>query len=189
MAKVFEFLADGFEEVEALAPIDILRRGGVDIQTVSINGSELVTSSHGVTVKADLVFGSPDDYADADLLLLPGGLPGATNLNAHEGVRRAILNQYRNGRRVGAICAAPMVLGSLGILKGKRATCSPGFEKFLEGAEYTAELFTVDGNIITGEGPAATFPYAYKILSAFIGEERTRQLQTGMQYAHLMGWQ
>lgn len=189
MAKVFEFLADGFEEVEALAPVDILRRGGVDIKTVSVTGSELVTSSHGVTVKTDLVFGSPDDYADADLLMLPGGLPGSTNLNAHEGVRRALLNQFRSGRRVGAICAAPMVLGSLGILQGRRATCSPGFEKYMDGAEYTAELVTVDGNIITGEGPAATFPYAYTILSFFIGEERVKHLQVGMQYAHLMGWQ
>lgn len=186
MAKVYEFLANGFEEVEALAPVDILRRGGVEIKTVSVTGSELVESSHGVTIKADLRFEEAGDYSDADLLMIPGGLPGATNLNAHEGVRNALLRQYESGRRVGAICAAPMVLGSLGILKGKRATCSPGFEKYLTGAEYTAELVTEDGNIITGEGPAASFPYAYRILSYFIGNDAVAQLQVKMQYAHLM---
>jgi 4-methyl-5(b-hydroxyethyl)-thiazole monophosphate biosynthesis len=186
MAKVYEFLANGFEEVEALAPVDILRRGGVEIKTVSVTGSELVESSHGVTIKADLKFEEAGDYSDADLLMIPGGLPGATNLNAHEGVRNALLAQYENGRRVGAICAAPMVLGSLGILKGKRATCSPGFEKYLTGAEYTAELVTEDGNIITGEGPAASFPYAYRILSYFIGDDAVAELQAKMQYAHLM---
>ena len=187
MAKVYEFLANGFEEIEALAPVDVLRRGGVDIQTVSITGSEFVESSHGVTVKADMQFTTPDDYADADMLLLPGGLPGATNLNDHEGVRQTLLNQHQRGRRIGAICAAPMVLGSLGLLQGRRATCSPGFEKYLTGAAYTAQLFEEDGTIITGEGPAATLPYAYRILSYFIGEAPVADLQVKMQYAHLMG--
>ncbi len=186
MAKVYEFLANGFEEIEALAPVDILRRGGVDIQTVSITGSEFVESSHGITVKADLQFTTPDDYADADMLLLPGGLPGATNLNDHEGVRQALLNQHEHGRRIGAICAAPMVLGSLGLLQGRKATCSPGFEKYLTGATYTAQLFEEDGTIITGEGPAATLPYAYRILSYFIGEDAAADIQVQMRYAHLM---
>lgn len=95
MAKVYEFLANGFEEVEAMAPVDILRRGGVDIKTVSVTGSEWATSSHGVTMKADLVFTRPEDYADADMILLPGGLPGATNLNEHEGVRATLLAQAK----------------------------------------------------------------------------------------------
>ena len=184
MAKVYEFLAKGFEEVEGLGPVDILRRGGVEIKTVSVTGSEFVETSHGVTVKADLLFENAD-LSDADLLMIPGGMPGATNLNSHEGVRKALLAQNAAGRKIGAICAGPMVLGSLGLLKGKRATCYPGFEKYMEGAEYTRELFTVDGNIITGEGPAATFPYSYKILSMFVGEEKTRQLQEGMMYLHL----
>lgn len=184
MAKVYEFLANGFEEVEGLGPVDILRRGGVEIKTVSVTGSEFVETSHGVTVKADLLFENAD-LSDADLLMIPGGMPGATNLNSHEGVRKALLAQNAAGRKIGAICAGPMVLGSLGLLKGKRATCYPGFEKYMEGAEYTRELFTVDGNIITGEGPAATFPYSYKILSMFVGEEKTRQLQEGMMYLHL----
>ena len=189
MAKVYEFLANGFEEIEALAPVDILRRGGVEVKTVSVSGNEWVESSHGITVKADLVFEQAGDFSDADMLLLPGGLPGATNLNAHEGVRQAIRHQHEAGRRVGAICAAPMVLGSLGLLQGKKVTCSPGFEKYMTGATYTAQLFQEDGNIITGEGPAATLPYAYRILSYFAGDDATRALQRGMQYAHLMGLQ
>ncbi|MGI6232351.1 MAG: DJ-1 family glyoxalase III [Prevotella sp.] len=187
MAKVYEFLADGFEEIEALAPVDILRRGGVEVKTVSVMGTDRVRSSHGVTVVADLVFEEAGDFSDADMLLLPGGMPGATNLNAHEGVRNALLRQQKAGKRIGAICAAPMVLGSLGLLKGRRATCSPGFQEYLTGATYTASLFEEDGNIITGEGPAATLPYAYKILSYFIGEKAVADLQVKMQYAHLMG--
>ena len=186
MAKVYEFLANGFEEIEGLAPVDILRRGGVEVVTVSITKKREVQSSHGITILADTTFEEGGRFDDADILLLPGGMPGSTNLNAHDGVRDAIRRQYESGKRVGAICAAPMVLGSLGILKGKRATCSPGFEKYMTGAEYTGELFTVDGNIITGEGPAATLPYAYKILSFFIGEEKSRVFQAKMQYAHLM---
>ncbi len=187
MAKVYEFLANGFEEIEGLAPVDILRRGGVDVKTVSVTGSEFVETSHGVTVKADLKIEDVKDFSDADMLLLPGGMPGSTNLNAHEGVRQAIIAQHKAGKRVGAICAAPMVLASTGILDGKKATCSPGFERYFGATtQYTGELFQEDGNVITGEGPAATLPYAYKILSYFIGDEKVAQLQKGMQYAHLM---
>lgn len=187
MAKVYEFLANGFEDIEALAPVDILRRGGVDVKTVSITGTEWVESAHGVTVKADLTFEQAGDFSDADMLLLPGGMPGASNLNEHEGVRQALKRQYESGRRVGAICAAPMVLGSIGLLEGKKATCYPGFEKYLTGATYTAQLFQEDGNIITGEGPAASLPYAYRILSYFVSEDEVRAMQHSMMYAHLMG--
>ena len=187
MAKVYTFLANGFEEIEAMAPIDILRRGGVDIKTVSITGSEYVESAHGVTVKADMKFEDADNFDDADILLLPGGMPGSTNLNEHEGVRHALIAQHERGKRIGAICAAPMVLGSTGLLKGKKATCSPGFEKYLTGATYTAELVQEDGNIITGEGPAAVLPYAYRILNYLAGEEKSATIQADMRYTHLMG--
>lgn len=171
-----------------MAPVDILRRGGVEVKTVSVTGDLMVETSHGITVMADLLF-EDTDLSDADMLLLPGGMPGSKNLNAHEGVRAAVMAQAKKGGRIGAICAAPMVLGSLGLLKGKRATCSPGFEVYMDGADYTAELFTVDGNIITGEGPAATLPYAYRILSFFIPEEDVRTLQRKMQFLHLIGEQ
>lgn len=185
MAKVYEFLANGFEEIEALAPMDIFRRGGLEVKTVSVTGSELVESSHGVTVKADLLF-EDGDFTDADLLMLPGGMPGSANLNAHEGVRNALKAQYDAGKRVAAICAAPMVLGSIGILEGKRATCSPGFQTYLTGATYTGNLFEEDGLVTTGEGPAASLPYAYHILGYFIPEEQVRDLERKMQFAHLM---
>ena len=123
MAKVYEFLANGFEEVEALAPVDILRRGGVEVKTVSITGSPLVESSHGVMVKADLQIEDLGVIDDADMLLIPGGMPGAQNLKDDARVGKALLHQVESGKRVGAICAGPMVLGALGILKGKRATC------------------------------------------------------------------
>ncbi|MCH4147936.1 MAG: DJ-1/PfpI family protein [Prevotella sp.] len=186
MAKAIEFLANGFEEIEGLAPVDILRRGGVEVQTVSVTGSEFVESSHGVTVKADAKFEDIESFDDVDIMLIPGGMPGSTNLLKHKGVASALLHQNKLGKRIGAICAGPMVLGAIGLLEGKKATCSPGFEKYMTGAEYTAELYTIDGNIITGEGPAATLPYAYKILSFFVGEEKTQQLQVKMQFAHLM---
>lgn len=185
MAKVYMFLANGSEEIESLIPVDVFRRGGVEVKTVSITGSEFVEMAHGVTLKADLKF-EDADLSDADLLMLPGGLPGATNLNEHEGVRRAMLRQYESGKLVAAICAAPMVLGSLGIVKGKRATCYPGFEKYLDGATYTHELCTVDGNIITGEGPAATLPYAYTLLAMLTTEQTAHSVAEGMMYLHLM---
>ena len=185
MAKVYVFLADGFEDVEALIPIDVLRRGGVEVVTVSATDFPLVESAHGVNIEADLQF-EQVDTSDADLLMLPGGMPGAANLMAHEGVCQAVLAQAAAGKKVSAICAAPLVLGGLGLLAGKRATCYPGFEETLAGAEYTHDLCTVDGNIITGEGPAAAFPYAYTLLAMLTDEETAREVAEGMRYLHLM---
>jgi 4-methyl-5(b-hydroxyethyl)-thiazole monophosphate biosynthesis len=186
MAKVYVFLANGFEDVEALIPVDVLRRGGVEVVTVSVvNGSQVVETAHRVRVEADTMF-ADCDFSDADLLLLPGGMPGATNLNDHEGVRQALLKQHAAGRKVAAICAAPLVLGGLGILRGRRATCYPGFEQTLVGATYTADLCTVDGNVTTGEGPAAAFPFAYSLLSQLTDEVTAQQIAVGMRYAHLM---
>ena len=179
-------MANGFEDIEALAPLDILRRGGQDVVTVSITGSEFVTSAHSVTLKADAVFENVD-LSDADLLMLPGGMPGSTNLNAHEGLRNAIVEHYEAGKPIAAICAAPMVFGSLGLLEGKRATCYPGCEGTMKGATYTRELVTRDGNIITGEGPAAAFPYGYAILEILAGKEVADTLREGMIFNHLMG--
>ena len=185
MAKVYEFLATGFEDIEALIPLDIMRRAGIDFKTVSITGDLYVESAHGVTMKADMLI-EDADMSDADLIMLPGGLPGATNLNAHNGVKKAIIEQNARGKMIGAICAAPMVLGGIGLLQGRRATCYPGFEKYLEGAEYTHELCTVDGNITTGEGPAAALPYAYTLLAALTDRQTADQVAEGMMYKHLM---
>ena len=188
MAKVYVFLADGFEDVEALIPIDVLRRGGVEVVTVSTTEFPLVESAHGVNIEADMQF-EQSDYADADLIMLPGGMPGASNLFEHEGVCKVVMNQFAAGKKVAAICAAPaVVLAQLGVLDGKKATCYPGFEKALKeaGATYTGDLVTVDGNITTGEGPAAAFPYAYSILALLTTEETATEVATGMRYVHLM---
>lgn len=185
MAKVYEFIANGSEEIEALTVIDVLRRGGIDVKTVSIAGSEYAELSHGVTMKCDTTIEAAD-LSDADMLLLPGGLPGAYNLNEHEGVRQALLKQAEAGKKLGAICAAPLVLGSLGLLEGKKATCYPGFEDQMTGAEYTHDIFTIDGNIVTGEGPAATLPYSYAILGMFAENSVVEGLKEGMMFNHLM---
>lgn len=186
MAKIYQFMANGTEEIEALAAVDILRRGGMDVVTVSITGSEFINAAHGVTIKCDARI-EDTDCSDADMIMLPGGMPGASNLLQHEGVREALVKQNNAGKKIGAICAAPMVLGDLGILNGKRATCYPGFEQYLTGAEYTHELFTQDGNVITGEGPAATFPYAYAILEMFAEKDVVESIKEGMMFNHLIG--
>ena len=182
MAKAYVFLADGFEDIEALAPVDILRRGGVVVKTVSIGDTLSVVSAHSVEVKADLLF--PDaDLSDADLLVLPGGMPGAKNLDEHKGVCNALTRQAESGRLVGAICAAPMVLGHLGLLRGKHATCYPGFETELHTTEYTAAPVTVDGNIITGKGPGASLAFGFTLLRLLKGESIVEELKKGMMYS------
>jgi 4-methyl-5(b-hydroxyethyl)-thiazole monophosphate biosynthesis len=186
MAKVYVFLANGFEDVEALIPIDVLRRGNVEVITVSTTDTDIVESAHGVGIRADVMF-DDCDFADADLLMLPGGMPGASNLFAHEGVCKALLFQQEQGKKIAAICASPaVVLAQLGILDGKKATCYPGFEQMLTTADYTGELVTVDGNVTTGEGPAAAFPYAYTILADLVDEQTASQIAEGMRFKHLM---
>jgi len=186
MAKVYVFLADGFEDVEALIPVDVLRRGGVEVVTVSTTEFPLVESAHGVNIEADVQF-DQCDFSDADLLMLPGGMPGASNLFEHEGVCQAVKAQAAAGKKVAAICAAPaVVLAQLGILDGKCATCYPGFEKMLTKTDYTGDLVTVDGNITTGEGPAAAFPYAYELLSQLVDKQTSDQIAEGMRFKHLM---
>ena len=188
MKKVYVFLADGFEDVEALIPIDVLRRGGVDVTTVSISDFPLVNSAHGVNIEADIMF-EQGDFTDADLIFLPGGMPGASNLFAHKGVCKAVVDQFAAGKKVAAICASPaVVLAPLGILEGKKATCYPGFEGVLaeNNATYTGALFTVDGNVTTGEGPAAAFPFAYELLGQLVNKQTADQIAEGMRFKHLM---
>ena len=164
------------------------RRSDAQAGLVHISEAETAAMTReSQTLKADLRFEDVKDFGDADMLLLPGGMPGSTHLNEHEGVRQALIAHHKAGKRIGAICAAPMVLASTGILNGKKATCYPGFEQyFAADTEYTGHLYEEDGNVITGEGPAATLPYAYKILSYFVGNEAVAELQKGMRYTHLM---
>ena len=181
---IYVFLATGFEDIEALAPVDIMRRAGLQVQTVSITGERIVQSAHGVGIEADLLL--PDvDFTKAKMLVLPGGLPGSTNLDACQPLTNAIKQHFEAGGAIAAICAAPLVFGHLGLLEGRRATCYPGIEGEMKGATYTAAIVEQDGNIITGKGPAAAFEFGYAIVDFFLGEGASMPLRQGMIYAEL----
>lgn len=159
---IYVFLADGFEEMEALAPVDVLRRCGAKVLTVSINENKEVKGTHGITVLAD-VCGVYANFDDAEAVILPGGLPGADNLENSEIVKKAVLDANSKGAIVAAICAAPKALGKFGVLKGKKATCYPGFEDELLGAEKTDARVCVCENVITGCGAGAALEFSFEI--------------------------
>ena len=179
--KAYMLLATGFEETEAIAPLDVLRRAGIDVLTVGI-GSDEIESSHGVTIKADL---DVDDVMieDADLLILPGGMPGTVNLESSDRVKNAVMSVAARGAYVCAICAAPRILGTLGLLDGKRAVCYPGNEKYLTGAILSDKTCVRDGNIITAKGAGASLEFGYAIVEAVCGEERADSLKKAMIYS------
>ena len=180
------FLAEGFEDIEALATGDILRRASIPVAMVSVTGQRVVKSAHGVAVTADALFESVEpELASAQMLILPGGLPGSTNLAAHEGLCRAITAHAKAGGMLAAICAAPLVFGRLGLLEGRTATCYPGVEGELKGAATTGALVHGDGIIITGKGPAAAFAFAYALVDAIKGEGAHQPLAEGMLYTQL----
>lgn len=179
MKTIFVFLADGFEEIEAITPIDVLRRAGLNVQTVSVMEEQIVAGAHGIPVVADKMF-ADIHLEDAEMLLLPGGLPGATNLDAHQGLSDMIMAFASEGKALAAICAAPLVFGNRGLLQGKKATCYPGFESYLTGAEYTAALVEIDGNFITAKGPGAAMDFAFAIVEKYCGIEKVNELKSGM---------
>ena len=173
------FLADGFEEIEALCPYDLLLRAGVPVKTVSINETTLVTGTHGIKIHADITLSDMED--DFDGIMLPGGLPGADNLNACQRVRECMKKANAEGKLISAICAAPYVLGQAGLLAGKRATCFPGFEEKLTGAICTADKVTADGNIITAKGMGAAFDFGIEIIKYFKGEDLAKEIAAKTQ--------
>ncbi len=176
---VYVFLADGFEETEAIAPIDIMRRSGVEVKTVGIGG-KTVTSSHGVTVTADL---SEDEAVFEGLqgIMLPGGMPGTLNLEGSATVQKFIDHAAENGLYMCAICAAPSVLGHKGLLKGRKATCFPGFEKDLIGAEVTSLPAVCDGKVITGKGAGAAIEFGLLISEKLCGKDVSKKVRESMQ--------
>lgn len=159
---IYVFLANGFEEVEALAPVDLLRRASFEVTTVSITEHLAVIGSHNIPVVADTTFGAVSDFSDAELLILPGGMPGTKNLAACEKLTALLKAQAEAGKPLAAICAAPSVLGALGLLEGKEAICYPGFESALKGAKISDKRVVRDGNILTaaGAGVAVDFGLA-----------------------------
>ncbi len=177
---VLVFLANGFEETEAVAPIDILRRNGQKVVTVGI-GEDVITSSHGITVVPDVTEIDIAMSSEIDMIVLPGGMPGTLNLEKSRTVQDAIDYCAQNGKYIAAICAAPSVLGRKGLLKGKKATCFPGFEDFLEGAEFTGAPVEHDGNIITARGAGVAIEFGLKLAELLSDKAASDKIKEAMR--------
>ena len=172
---IFVFLAPGFEESEAICPIDILKRAELDVVTVSISDDREVTGAHGITIKADITLSQlPPCHPEA--VVLPGGMPGTKNLDACEELKKLILSAKEDGALVCAICAAPMILGKMGLLEGKKATCYPGFEEYLTGATVAGRV-RVDGNIITACGMGAAIEFGLAIVEELKGKALAQKIK------------
>ena len=173
--KIAIHLAEGFEEVEAVSIIDLLRRAELEVLMVSMTGKQEVQGAHKITIKTDILF-EDVNYEDIFMIVLPGGMPGASNLDAHQGLRKQIKQFNEQNRPLAAICAAPMVFGNLGILKGKQVVCYPGFEKYLKEAEVLMEPVVESGNIITGRGIGAALEFGLKLIEKAVSAEKARQI-------------
>ena len=167
---VYLFLADGFEEIEALCVLDLLRRAGVSVKTVGVSG-KVATGSHNIPVTCDITENELDVSGDFEAVILPGGLPGSTNLDSSAVVDTMVKRAYNESKLVCAICAAPFILGKRGILKGKRAICYPGFENQLEGATVVNAGVVRDGNVITGRAMGSATDFGLEIVEALCGKE------------------
>lgn len=177
---VYLFLADGFEECEALVPLDILRRGGIEVKTVGIN-SEYISGTHNIIVKSDIMENNILLDENLDCIILPGGMPGTNNLESNKTVKSSIVFAEKNNKLICAICAAPKILGSMGLLKGKNATCFPGFEKDLIGADISDKSVVKDGNIITAKGAGVAFEFGFEIFATLKGKQTAEALKKSMQ--------
>lgn len=181
--KSYVFLADGFEEIEAIAPVDIMRRAGMDVKFVSITDNKEVTGANGVSVKADITLEEVEPVAE--WLITPGGMPGAENLHNCKRVCELLLAQRKSGGRIASICASPgVVLAPLGLLNGLKATCYPGFEPACEkgGAVMVNASVVTDTNLITANGPGAAMKFGYTIVAESMGEDLAKELASAMQY-------
>lgn len=173
------FLANGFEDIEALTPLDVLRRAGLDVKLVSIDSELEVKSSHGVSVLADATLNSID-LSDSEAMIIPGGMPGTSNLRDNLMLRKALQIQNAAGRLICAICAGPIVLSAAGVLKARKATCYPGFEEQLPETVHSTALVEEDGNIITGRGPGAAMDFAFAILQRFVSCDVVKKMRQVM---------
>jgi 4-methyl-5(b-hydroxyethyl)-thiazole monophosphate biosynthesis len=182
MSKIGIFMADGCEEVEGLTVVDIARRAGIEIEMISITGAKQVTSSHKVTFQTDTTKAEAD-FASYDGIVLPGGMPGTIHLGEDETVDRVIREFASAGKLVAAICAAPSVLGQAGLLDGKKATCHPGFEEKLTGADCATDQVVRDGNIITSRGMGTAIPFALEIVRYFQDDAAVDKIKTGLVFA------
>lgn len=176
MTQAYIFLTTDFEEIEAISSIDILRRGEVAVKVVSLTGSRQVLGRHHVLVTADCLF-EEEDYSDAEMLILPGG---TTGINDYPALKSLLDKHLTAGKKVGAICAAPMVLGEMGVLAGKTATAYPGFEQYLKGATVSTAAVVVDGDIITGKGPGFSQQFALTLLAVLKGDAVRHEVAKGL---------
>lgn len=179
MKRVNVYLAEGFEEIEAVTIVDVLRRAGVNTITISITGKRTVTGAHGIIVTADEIFENADNMA-ADMIVLPGGMPGTMNLENHKGLRDVILDFAGKNKYIAAICAAPSVLGKLGLYDKKKAVCYPGFEKALKGAIVSNETVEQDGSFITSKGPGTAVYFALYLASLMKDKKEAEKLKKEM---------
>lgn len=177
---VYCFLADGFEEMEALCPVDILRRGECDVTVVGV-GEEIITGSHGVSVCTDLTDSEIVLDDNLDMIILPGGMPGTLNLEKNSNVRKAVDFCASNGKYISAICAAPSILGHMGLLKGKEAVCFPGFEEQLDCAKVSEDFVCTDGIIITAKGAGVAQEFGFKLLECLKGKETADRIKASLQ--------
>lgn len=173
---VYVHLAEGFEELEALSVIDLLRRVGVEAALVSVTGEKMVRGAHGINIEADILF-EDADYEKCIMIVLPGGLPGTFGLRDHEGLCAKIQEFAAAGKRISAICAAPLVFGELGVLEGREATIYPGMEVNLKGAKPVNDAVVKDGNIITSQGPGTAMYFALAIAEELCGRQVAEDLR------------
>lgn len=180
MKNAVILIAEGFEEVEAVTIIDTLRRGGVDILSVSVTGDKTVVGAHGIPITCDSIF-DRKAVLSRDILVLPGGMPGTKNLGESGDVAEAVTAFKNEGKTLSAICAAPMIFGSMGLLKGLRATIYPGMESFIDGSIITPQNTTeYDGNILTGKGPGLALDFALRLLEIASDKETAQDVAKGM---------
>ncbi|WP_159517075.1 DJ-1 family glyoxalase III [Sunxiuqinia indica] len=179
MTKIAVHFATGFEEVEAISIVDVLRRAELDVIMVSMTDTKTVVGGHQIPIVTDILF--PElDYSTIDVIVLPGGMPGATNLDNHKGLREQILQFNNEKKLLGAICAAPLVLGHLGILKGRKAVCYPGFENELHGAEVLKDPTTVSDNIVTGRGIGVALKFGLALVKEIMHADKAEELSKAM---------
>ena len=179
--KAFVFLADGFEELEAIAPIDILRRAEIDLITVSISANKEVCGAHGIKIIADCLFNEVD-FGNCDLLFLPGGMPGTSNLDAHEELKKLIFAHAKQDKYIAAICAAPSILGKMGLLEGKEAICYPSFENQLLGATVSGDKIVKSGSILTAKGAGVAIEFALRLVAEMKGKTIAEDIATSICY-------
>ena len=179
--KVYIFIADGFEEIEGLTVVDILRRASVSVEMISISDSLSVTGSHGIKLETDGIF-AERDLSDGTLYVLPGGMPGTKYLGAHEGLCSLLKEAKAAGKRIAAICAAPTVLGSLGLLEGEKAACYPGLEEKLTGADVKYDEVVRSGQITTSRGMGTAIPFALSLVEQLKGREAADSMAAGIVY-------